>query len=64
MEVNGWRKASTALLQGKNPQVPTAEKDGWDLKLILTLRWHRRRKPPTLLELNANDRVVQSPTPV
>jgi hypothetical protein len=59
MEVNGWRKASTALLQGKNPQVPIGEEDGWNLKLILALRWQRRRKPPTLLQLKANARVVQ-----
>jgi len=59
--VNGWRKASTTLLQGKNSQVPIGEEDGWDLKLILALRWQRRRKLPTLLELNANPRVVQSP---
>jgi len=34
MEVNDWRKTSTALLNGKNPPVPIGEEDGWDLKLF------------------------------
>jgi len=61
MEVNGWREASTALLQGKNSHVPIGVEDGWDLKLILALRRQRRRKLPPLLERNANAQVVQSP---
>jgi len=32
--LNGWRKASTALLHGKNLSVPIGEEDGWDLILF------------------------------